>query len=189
MKTTIRRGVWETNSSSVHTLSVINESDVKKYPEKVVFGSGEFGWENQIYTNTASKAAYIWEILNYMNYYREEYDECKDVLEIIKKIKKTLTKNGIKPVFEFPNDTICKNDNGTVYHYFVNKKGKGDGGYVDHPDEAVGFVRELADDPKKLLNFLFDKKSWIRTGNDNQDYSDFLEAPDNGPSWEYEKDN
>ena len=189
MKTTIRRGVWETNSSSVHTLSVINESDVKEYPEKVVFGSGEFGWENKIYTDTASKAAYIWEILNSMNYNREKNDECKDVLKIIKKIKKTLTKSGIKPVFEFPNDTIRKNNDGTIYHQFVNKKGERDEGYIDHSYEAEDFVRELADDPKKLLNFLFDKKSWIRTGNDNQDDSDFLEAPDNGPSWEYVKGN
>ena len=54
MKTQIRRGVFETNSSSTHAISIMEYGDFVKedwytaynVPEKVKFGlQGEFGWE------------------------------------------------------------------------------------------------------------------------------------------------
>lgn len=43
MKKVIRRGVFETNSSSVHAISISNAGNLV-YPKFVYFEEGEFGW-------------------------------------------------------------------------------------------------------------------------------------------------
>ena len=60
MKQQSRNGVFETNSSSIHTISIYNNDDYKENMKKdtsVYFGSDEYGWEEDVYTCDAS---YLW---------------------------------------------------------------------------------------------------------------------------------
>lgn len=49
----IRRGVFETNSSSTHSICISKEP-AKNLPSKVTFGMGEWGWSEGEETDTAS---------------------------------------------------------------------------------------------------------------------------------------
>src|SRR4051812_15125515 len=63
MKTKIRRGVFETNSSSCHSISIASggEVDDKLYVDEhgvCEIHPGEFGWGIDIHRDAATKAAY-----------------------------------------------------------------------------------------------------------------------------------
>ena len=49
MKTKIRKGLFETNSSSTHSIVIGNNGeDVQSnLPEEVYFHGGQFGWEHK----------------------------------------------------------------------------------------------------------------------------------------------
>ena len=61
MKRKIRRGTFETNSSSTHAIC-ITKSDVKKcdLSKNVTFTHGEFGWEVEEYYGLWEKASYLY---------------------------------------------------------------------------------------------------------------------------------
>lgn len=44
----IRTGVFETNSSSTHSIC-IDRAPVKRYPSHLHFHTGNYGWENEVY--------------------------------------------------------------------------------------------------------------------------------------------
>lgn len=65
MKQTIRKGVFETNSSSVHALIVPKKYDAKELEERArlidgTIEAGEFGWGYDEYTDAYSILSYIW---------------------------------------------------------------------------------------------------------------------------------
>lgn len=47
----IRYGVFETNSSSIHTIAIPCEYRDVKIPEKVYLTHGDFGWEQEEYND------------------------------------------------------------------------------------------------------------------------------------------
>jgi hypothetical protein len=64
MQKLIRHGVFETNSSSSHSISISH--DVRKYqtlfPDEdgaYIFDGGEFGWGYDSYTDADTKANYV----------------------------------------------------------------------------------------------------------------------------------
>ena len=57
MKVQIRQGVFETNSSSTHAISIIKKSNITEYPDEVRFDKGDFGWDFEIYFDTSDKAS------------------------------------------------------------------------------------------------------------------------------------
>ena len=95
MKIQIRRSIFETNSSSVHTLPIVKDEKLKVVPEKVVFEPDEFGWEHCAYTKTSKKASYICECIKSIY---DQYHE--NFLRALEKIQKFLYTYNIK--FEFP---------------------------------------------------------------------------------------
>ena len=56
---TIRKGIFETNSSSVHTLVIAHDN-----PEipitKLYFSLGEFGWGPELLNSVEERASYLW---------------------------------------------------------------------------------------------------------------------------------
>ena len=188
MKTQIRRCVFETNSSSVHTLSIVKNTNIKVFPEKVIFEPDDFGWENRSYTETSKKASYIWECIK--SIYGQEQEE---LLKAIEKIKNFLYTYNIQCEFPYANIKVesWTDSNGKVHPYkvHVNDTGIKDNGYVDHAWDAKPFIDDILNDETKFINFLFDPRSFIITGNDNEDY--YSESPDNGDAdaWEYCKGN
>ena len=69
MKIQIRRGVFETNSSSVHSISIIKDNFKGSLPSQFTINcDGEFGWEVKTYDDTESKAAYLYQAILYYPY-------------------------------------------------------------------------------------------------------------------------
>lgn len=148
MKRQIRRGCFETNSSSTHAICIA-KTDVNKedLPSHVTFTHGEFGWENDEYSDLWSKASYLYQAI--CSCY-----EGDEKAEVINKITETLGEYSVSCDFEPDKD-----------------KEWGDG-YIDHGYETIDFVKAVLEDSDKLLRYLFGD-SFVVTGNDNSDdYSD-----------------
>ena len=54
----IRKNVFETNSSSTHSISISKLNDYI-LPKEINFTFGEFGWEFSKYTSSFDKASYF----------------------------------------------------------------------------------------------------------------------------------
>lgn len=195
MKIQVRRNIFETNSSSTHTLSIIKEDKDIEYPESVVFTTGKFGWEEETYTETYSKASYLWEIICFAgNIYREHCPETKFLTyeEYIQRVKDILDRHNIKYEFEYGTvieKTSTYEDETFTYNEYVNQYGDVDNGYIDHVSECEDFINFVTSKDEYLLNFLFSDKSYIVTGNDNTYDDEELECPDFGEAYEFYKGN
>lgn len=160
MKRTIRKGLFETNSSSIHCITIGNngENFYEKLPKKVEFTFGEFGWEHEIYNDTESKASYLYTLIRY-NEMGEEY---------INKIRDILAEWNVESEFA---------DNYEQGWF-----------YVDHGFNAKSLVEKLCNDSRLLMNYLFSEGSVIETGNDNEEIDWSAPQPTN-ILLEYEKGN
>lgn len=169
MKIQIRRGVFETNSSSVHTITITKNPNNLKFPKKLIFDSGDYGWEHACLTTTEEKASYLWEgiISVFPDYENKNLTEYNKAIASITKILKSV---GVKAVFKYNNPKYIKSKFEDYYYYeFYDKEGNKDGGWVDHCDELITFLYDVCFDKTKLLNYLFSTESFIKTGNDNED--------------------
>lgn len=137
---TIRRGVFETNSSSTHSICIAANVDLV-IPDSLHFDFGEFGWENDRLDSLHSKASYLYTGL----YGTGREDDFKRVIE-------WLTQSGIKV-------TIQEKTNDDIFEY----------GYVDHSYELKDFLDAIMEDKDRLFRYLFSPFSFIVTGNDNSD--------------------
>lgn len=145
----IRDNVFETNSSSTHSLCVSKEKfDPANIPDYLNLDAREgFGWYQITYNTPEEKANYIFEVMC----------ECNMMAEI-KDFKNKIKKLGIKA--SYPR--LVKDAWGCI----------DTGGYVDHAGNAVPFIHELLKDNDELCRFLFNPKSVIYTGSDCVDDSD-----------------
>lgn len=149
----IRKNVFETNSSSTHSISISKFNDYI-LPKEINFTFGEFGWEFSKYTSSFDKASYLYTIIHYFNGHYTGVPNKYD--EFMNKIKKYLDEDGIKYTFQEFSGGYCK-------------------GYVDHggDDGALEFIEAVLKDKEHLLRYLFSDNSEIHTGNDNEhDFED-----------------
>lgn len=138
----IRNGVFETNSSSTHSI-VISKSPVRYIPDKIVFRPGEFGWENRCVDETG----------DYL--YTGIISGPEALVEPrLNRLKELLDEFGVKYEFRKPREN-------KQYGYYENC-------YVDHAYELAGFIDAVLGDKDRLARFLFGD-SCVYTGNDNQD--------------------
>ena len=137
----IRRGVFETNSSSTHSIAIPRNCTA---PNCVYFREGEFGWE--------------WDEVDAANYfYTAIYDTSETAAELedkLKTLKDILNEHDIEFTFY---DVDFEERNGWLSH----------DGYIDHGYELKEFVDELLNDGDKLVRFL--GGGLVFTGNDNSD--------------------
>lgn len=163
MKTQIRLGVFETNSSSVHTLT-IGKKRVTDIPENVYIYFQNFGWEIDTHSDIQTKLNYIWTgIVNMLS--DSNVDQLHAQLEkYIDTINRVLHNSGVKNVrIEMPSE--YHNWGGNVY-YYVNE-------CIDHGYELKEFIDMIFDDDETLADFIFGVNSIIYTTNDNcADYYD-----------------
>ena len=140
MKRQIRNSVFETNSSSTHSIAISKKPVV--IGKTINFRIGEFGWEN----DCVDTADYLYTAIL-------EQDEADELLE---KLKDILDRYSIEYKFEEPK-------------YTTDGKYKWlDYGYVDHSYETREFIFAVLDDEDLLMRCLFGD-SCVYTGNDNQD--------------------
>lgn len=136
----IRNSVFETNSSSTHSIAISKKNPViGKY---IHFRIGEFGWEN----DCVDTADYLYTAIL-------EQDESDEMLEQLKNI---LDSYSIEYKFEEPKYI----DNEYGYKWL-------DYGYVDHSDEAREFIFTILSNEDLLMRYLFGDSN-VYTGNDNQ---------------------
>ena len=144
MKKKVRQGVWETNSSSTHSICIAKDVQ-PELPKSIHFEFGEFGWEIDTLDSIANKASYL-----YTGLYGNERKE--DVAKMIQ----ILQGKGIEVTKE---DAL----------FAEGEKYARNSGYVDHCDELGAFLDAVMADEKALINFLFSPLSFILTGNDNDE--------------------
>ena len=140
----IRRNVFETNSSSTHSIAIPKKCEV---PRSVNLYTDDFGWAFE----EVNAVTYF-----YTAIYETSYTEV-EVQEKIERLTSILESHGIEYDFSTPRYHIWDYD-GREYISL-------DDGYIDHGYELKDFVDELLDDEDKLLRFL--GGGLVFTGNDN----------------------
>ena len=55
----IRKGVFETNSSSTHSICIAKDAELT-IPQSLHFSFGEFGWECDTLYSVSEKASYLY---------------------------------------------------------------------------------------------------------------------------------
>lgn len=151
MKRQIRRGTFETNSSSTHAICITKSEYRHNSFSHIDFEIGEFGWENDEYDSLYNKASYL--ITAILSFDKDEADEN------LQKLKDILDSNNIG--YTLPELKVDSWEYGgkTKYYYDID-------GYIDHSGETKDFVNDVLSDSDKLFRYLFGK-SVIITGNDN----------------------
>jgi hypothetical protein len=137
MKKIVRKSVFETNSSSSHSLSVADpDQDFvldTLYPDQhgvITVHDQEFGWAFEKYNDAMTKLAYL---------FQDQGDTHHDMIV----------------------DAV-KEQTGAEDVVFVE-----DDGYIDH--EGRGTTNEVCISKDEIINFVFNKNSWLFTGNDNSE--------------------
>ena len=138
----IRNNVFETNSSSTHSIC-ISKAPVT-IGKHIFFHIGEYGWEKAC-VNTAD---YLYTAILEQN----------DSDELLNEFKSILDSHSIEYEFEKPIYSYSKDGTSKWLKY----------GYIDHSDETREFIDAVLSDDDLLMRCLFGD-SWVYTGNDNQD--------------------
>ena len=148
-KIQIRKGLFETNSSSTHCIVIADDDTYKvNYTDTLEFTLGQFGWEHRIYNDTFTKAQYLYTAIKYLE------DE-----ESLKTLKKRLDFFHIPYSFEDVENNACF--------------------YIDHGNELKAWLASVCNKEEYLLNYLFSEGSFVATGNDNTDEKPFYSLPIN----------
>ncbi len=150
MKVT-RRNVFETNSSSTHSITIVNDEDNligKLFPSEdgiYRIWPGEFGWEVETYNSAVIKASYALT-------WTKQIDKPEYFLEMLRSVIAEQVKAEVEFVSS-PNE----------YNEF-------EWGFIDHQSCKEGYrdvCREAFDSKESLRNFIFNPLSILHTDNDN----------------------
>lgn len=143
MKVQIRKGVFETNSSSVHSIVIYKNATNLTIPSTLSFTLGEYGWEINVLTTPYEKAQYLYTALYCTN------PEAKYI--------------------DFIRNTLAEKNCTAEFDSLENVK---DWYYIDHSEGLPGFINTVMSSKDALLSYLFDDKSVVYTYNDNLDHED-----------------
>ena len=149
-KKLIRNGVFETNSSSCHSISIDknnkNFTASSLYVDEdgcVTLTGGEFGWEQEEYFDALTKANYCAQDIYGYDWRSDSYslDEYKKnmLIDVIK--EQTGCTDVLFDIQSLKDGYIDHESNGTSYRAFQNKE--------------------------ILRNFIFNRNSYLETNNDN----------------------
>lgn len=145
----IRQGVFETNSSSTHSICIAKNAELT-IPKSLHFEFGEYGWECDTLQSLGEKASYLYTGLIANN----RKLDAEKVFDILKS-------KGIEVTFEEP---IYEESKYTAGYFYADNAG-----YIDHSDELGTFLDDICESEDKLLQYLFSDLSFIITGNDNDE--------------------
>lgn len=141
-KMTIRNNVFETNSSSTHSMCIVHDNldakQLKKIQKNVVFKAEYFGWENNFINSVEGKASYLFSIASTIS--PSEREDFKN------RVFEWLGEIGVEATFIDSNDSYL----------------------VDHYDGALDFYNYVMHTKNHLIRYLFSDKSFVITGNDNE---------------------
>lgn len=147
----IRQGVFETNSSSTHSLT-ISGIDKFIYPKFIpIIEFGEYGWEQEIYSDFTDKISYVITMLATIN----RIQKFEDFL-VLKE-------------FVWLKEAVNQHCGQELRIKAINDK-YSPLGYVDHQSNNV--LNEFLSQDElefkvKVLDFIFNEKYGFETDNDN----------------------
>lgn len=170
MKRQVRRGTFETNSSSTHAICITKSEYRHNSFSHIDFEIGEFGWENDEYDSLYNKASYL--ITAILSFDKDEADEN------LQKLKDILDSNDIEYTLPELKVDSWEYEGKKRYYYDID-------GYMDYSGETKEFVEAVLSDSDRLFRFLFGD-SFIITGNDNGDsYNDrmYVNEGEEETSW------
>ena len=152
----IRRGIFETNSSSIHAISIPRKADIKNIPKSLKFFRQSFGWEVAIYSSLSDKLSYLYEMIFSSSYGAYH----------LSKLMKFLDKKGID--YTFPDPDCASYDGDMEFYEFDPESGN-----IDHGSswgyDLDSFLNKLLNDDDLLSRYLFSHDTYIYTGNDNSE--------------------
>lgn len=199
MKITIRKNVWETNSSSVHAIAVpkknIDLDETGNFGSFVYFNHGEFGWEHAVYGDVNSKASYLYQAIfeckcPYMSPVKyQQYKKQAMTDEEFKKYKESVKKFN-KEQKEFTNilnwiyETLAKCGVEAVFDTDDYDEEGWRNGYIDHGYEVSPLLDYVLYNEKHLMTYLFGNTE-ICTSNDNDDMDELDEFIKDHPEKDY----
>ena len=178
MKIQIRKSVFETNSSSVHSISIAKYSHTEN--DKIVLEArlGEFGWEHELYTEPCEKLSYLWTAV-YCLADHEAWGEKQDFVkhaQILEEWKEIISdifsQYNIEIEYEYKG-AFCSSCS-SIY-------------YIDHGWELKDMLEAFKNNPNLMVDFVMSENSVVETYNDNSDY-DIL-TPNAEYIYEYTKGN
>jgi len=150
MKLSIRRGIFETNSSSTHAMTICTKNTVGKLPETMVAKAEQFGWEHRVLETPQEKLNYLYTALieNCECIYEDDENMQKPLSDIKNELCGKLFNLGCE--LDFNDDYI-------------------DSCYIDHgcciDEKFLNMALENIED------YLLNENSIVITGNDNEDIS------------------
>jgi hypothetical protein len=156
MKRTIRQNVFETNSSSTHSLSISNINNIDntikdKYLKLNLFlRFDEFGWGYDNLETPQDKLTYILTMITNNNFNRYNDNE-GDIKERLLELD----------VYKRVNNVVKKYTGKDIYTD-INIK---DFGHIDHQSNDI--LDEWLDDEEKIASIIFNSDSCITIDNDN----------------------
>lgn len=156
---TIRRGVFESNSSSTHSIAISKEKVPNVAGRHVYFGAGEYGWKQGCVGDTAS----------YLHTAIVDSSTPAQYEERINKIKEILDKYGVQ--YKFAPVEYQKSEYNPDYEYIKFASPSYRYAFVDHAGECAKLINALLSNEDLLIRYLFGN-SCIYTGNDNSDDED-----------------
>ena len=174
----IRNGVFETNSSSAHSLAytnkVLRDYEYKINPSECLKDSrfrltempeeyrsyaymplyfDDYGWSGKCLTSPAQKLSYLMSSVYQYKTWGEMYSD-----PFFKQIVQWLTELGIKLEYEYPGDDERID------------------GYVDHQSYDV-VCKQMFNSKEDLLTYLFNDAITVYIENDNDDFQEWVENP------------
>lgn len=175
----IRKGVFETNSSSVHAIAVDAHSDphdweycyaLERYTEDsnndnevLQFVPGDFGWEFALLSEPVEKASYLSALalcIARANVYEQEKKGIKE------KILDQYEKIFVEPAKEWLSEFKVRCEFATPE---LDEDGFPQEGDIDHFEDAIPAYQEIMGSVDAFMGFLFGRSSFVWTGNDNSD--------------------
>ncbi len=148
---TIRQSVFETNSSSTHSVTIATGYDTSKMKGNYkdvdfVVQRGEFGWETYTHSDFYTKLEYAYTLA--APHYWDSRDN-GDYLEVTEDNRELTMLEKVLQEELSPNSILFKNNDG----------------YVDH--QSQDNILDIFMTETTLKEFLFNGGSEIETGNDN----------------------
>ena len=164
MKRVIRSNIWETNSSSSHSVAVHGERSLtdyydKKGPEVLEVHLGEYGWSGDTCDTFLSKLEYALSMVLHTEYpdfsHYDDFIVDQKVLEDLDGYRMIM--DAIRKHFNCESILICRNNG--YYPY----------GYIDHQSyEDYSSLQDFLDDWNvDIERFLFDNGVYVLIDNDN----------------------
>lgn len=184
-KVSVRRGVFETNSSSVHAIAIkrtgpgqgYGESQMRDVREIHHVPIRDYGWEESLHYEPLDKLSYLWSAVVQCSV---EVPGLSDAYEGLVELKGRWAKQTpewwedyLRRELELPEDVEFDRGEERIHVYGGDDGDDGDRtvrgfwGGIDHGRDLIEFVEAVAGNPLLLRDFVYGSGSYVWTGNDN----------------------